>query len=610
MAVVSIVRGWLGHPRVPLICALIAVVLASPALVQDFQLDDLFQRVMLLEHSDAIGAPEEMFGVLDGDPETARRFLDLGALPWWVAPELKFHFLRPMSTLTHRLDYLLWPDSAMLMHLHGLLWLGLLILAAGGLYRQLLGATWIAGLATLLFAVDDSHGYPAAWIANRNALIATAFGILALAAYHRWRTSGWAPGAWLSPLLVAASLLSGEFGAGTLAYFVAYGLVLDRDPLPERLRALVPVGLTTLAWLVVHRAGSFGAGGSGYYFDPFAETGIFLRHLPERAAVLLGAQFGVLPADTYALNGRPGMLPFALASLTLVTIVGLALVPLLRRSRTARFWALGMLLSTVPVAATMPSNRLLLFVGLGGMALLAELFGGLLDRSGWLPTGAALRAVQAVAVLLALAHLLISPVLLPVSTFAAALPGVPAKVAMASLPTDPEIAVQDLVVVTAPDYLVFVSGIWPYLTLEGRPVPKRLRNLSAWPSPVELRRTDDRTLRMRIDGGAYSGALGWLFRGPQTPLTKGETIAIVDFETRVLKLTADARPVVVEFRFAEPLESDSYRWVYFDDGVYHPFEPPELGQTVRLPAPRGPLEMVGGELFENYRWAKGRLDGD
>ena len=46
-----------------------------------------------------------------------------------------------------------------------------------------------------------------------------------------------------------------------------------------------------------------------------------------------------------------------------------------------------------------------------------------------------------------------------------------------------------------------------------------------------------------------------------------------------------------------------------DYGIYEPFEPPELGQTVRLEAPRGPLEMEGAEMVGNYRRAKARLEG-
>ncbi len=80
------------------------------------------------------------------------------------------------------------------MHLHSLLWLGALVVAAALLYRRILGPTWVAGLAALLYAVDDAHAAPAAYIANRNALIATCFGVLCLLCFARSRQEGWRPG--------------------------------------------------------------------------------------------------------------------------------------------------------------------------------------------------------------------------------------------------------------------------------------------------------------------------------------------------------------------------------------------------------------------------------
>ena len=54
-------------------------------------------------------------------------------------------------------------------------------------------------------------------------------------------------------------------------------------------------------------------------------------------------------------------------------IVVALFVPLILRDRVARFWGLGLVLSLVPIGAVGPENRLLGFVGLGSMALLAQL---------------------------------------------------------------------------------------------------------------------------------------------------------------------------------------------------------------------------------------------
>ena len=43
-----------------------------------------------------------------------------------------------------QLDYLLWPQQPGLRHMHSLLWLAALIYATAMLYRETLGATWLA----------------------------------------------------------------------------------------------------------------------------------------------------------------------------------------------------------------------------------------------------------------------------------------------------------------------------------------------------------------------------------------------------------------------------------------------------------------------------------
>lgn len=41
------------------------------------------------------------------------------------------------------------------------------------------GEPWVAGVAMLLFAVDDVHGQAAGWISSRNTLLSACFGFLA-----------------------------------------------------------------------------------------------------------------------------------------------------------------------------------------------------------------------------------------------------------------------------------------------------------------------------------------------------------------------------------------------------------------------------------------------
>ena len=601
-------RDWLASHRLPWLATLLALLLCAPALTTGFQLDDLFQRVLLLGLSEELGTASDMFGVLTGDVERNAAFRDMGALPWWSAPDIKFHFFRPVTTFTHRVDYWLWPDSPGLMHLHSLLWFGTLILVTARFYHHLLLPTWVAGLATLLFALDDAHAGAAAWLANRNALVAMTLGVAALLAYHRNRHEAWRTGRWISALCLAGALSAAEIGAATCAYLLAYAVFVERAPWMERVRALAPAGVVTAVWLAGHQIGGYGTAGSGYYLDPFDEPVVYLSELVFRAPVLVAAQWGILPADTYTVLPPDQARGFALLSVVILMIVAVALTPLVRRSRTARFWTLGMVLSAVPVAATTPSNRLLFFIGLGGLGLMAEWLGGLADRSDWVPTTpTARRACVALAIVLVTAHLVISPLTMPLAALGPSNLAVPAQVAFESVPDDQGLTEQDLVIVDSPEFLLFVSGILSYRVLEGLSVPRRTWALSAWPSALELEREDIQILRLTIDGGAYAGPLGRLFRGPQRPFRVGETVELAAFEVEILEMIDD-RPSVVRFRFDRPLEDPGLRWVHWQEGEYVPFTLPGIGQTLQLSAPRGPLEMGPAEMAAHYRAALEKLE--
>lgn len=118
--------------------------------------------------------------------------------------------------MTHHLDYRVWPDHPSWMHAHSLLWLAVLVFGAGAFYRRILGSTWAAAIATWAYAVDDSHGLAASWLANRNGLIATALGIFALVAHDRWRSEGWKAGPYVTGALAWLSLQGGSGGTANM----------------------------------------------------------------------------------------------------------------------------------------------------------------------------------------------------------------------------------------------------------------------------------------------------------------------------------------------------------------------------------------------------------
>lgn len=583
-------KAWLASQRLPILLGALSVALTLPALGIGWHLDDHFQRLVMLEPAESEIEPMRAFSALDGDPERNRRYVDRGYLPWWTPEDFRLAFFRPLTLATVRLDYRLWPDSAVLMHAHSLLWLGALVAAVAVLFRRLLAPAWTAGLAGLLYAVDEAHSSPAAWLANRNALLAAGFGVLCLIAHDRWRRDGWRPGSWLSAALFALALLSGEVALATVGYLFAYALFVDAGA--NRWRSLLPHTLVLALWFTAYRMGGYGAWGSGLYLDPLRSPGAFLEALLERIPFLLMGQWTPIAAEAGSLLPPAATRFWWLVAVVVVGVLIAALWPLLRQDCSARFWGLGMLLALVPVSATFPANRLLILAGVGAMALLASFLRTTLGESAH-PPGAGRRLRRGLAWALMVIHLVLAPFFLLVGPAAIRQMGEPMVAAAASLGSDPRLAEQDLMVVSTPDYLAFVTHLPTLQALAGRPLPRRTRALSAGPTAVELTRLDDYTLRVELERGLFAGPLGRLFRGPEHPLKAGDAFRLERLEIEVESLAADGSPDSVVYRFALPLEDPSWRWVYWRDGSYLVFEPPSVGETVSLPPPIGPFDRFG-----------------
>ena len=269
---------WLASERLAIVLPSLAVALALPSLWGGWVADDHHHRLRLADPSDlpesladVPGSPMELFTFADGDPVHMRPVMDLGLWPWWTLPELLAAFMRPVTALTHWVDYRLWPESPAFMHAQSLLWFAGLITVTTLLYRRLYGLTWVAGLAALLYAIDDARAIPVGWLANRNALITTFLGVSALIAHDRWRRNGWHVGAVVGPLLLTASLLAKEAGIATCAYLFAYALFLDRGTRRERFLALLPYAAVVLVWRIAWTHLGYGVWGIEIYVDPVVE---------------------------------------------------------------------------------------------------------------------------------------------------------------------------------------------------------------------------------------------------------------------------------------------------------------------------------------------------
>jgi len=227
---------------------------------------------------------------IDGGATQHARLGESGTLAWWSAPDYRLGFMRPISSITHVVDFALWPDLPLLMYAHSLVWLVMLLTAADAVLRRFLPRP-IATLALLLYAIDDARGPAVGYISNRNALLMACFGFVALWAHDRARRDGWSAGRWLGPLAFAAGLLAGEGTIATLAYLGAHALFVDRDTWRARVVALAPYAVVLVGWAILYKALGYGVRGSGIYVDPGGDPGSFMAVAPVRMVVLLAGQW-------------------------------------------------------------------------------------------------------------------------------------------------------------------------------------------------------------------------------------------------------------------------------------------------------------------------------
>jgi hypothetical protein len=544
----------------------------------------------------ARGAPEvpgfvqdhfDLFTFTTGRPADNRELIEQGfLLPWWTDPELKIAFFRPLTSFTHRVDFALWPDAPRLMYAHSLGWFVALLVLAARLYRELEVDPKLATLAAVLYALDDAHGAALSWLSNRNALLATICGVLALILHHRSRER---ENPWLAALAAACigvGLLAGEFTLGALAYLLAYALFLDRASPSRRALSLVPYGVVLVGWRIAYQSIGYGARGSGAYVDPSSDPLTFLTVLPAKLAVLYnGALAG--PAAETAFFGPVWQRPLIVAWAAGVCLLAAVLFwPALRRDARARFWACGALLSAIPVSASFPSDRLLFFVGLGFMALLARLFDAALE--GREPGALRRLAVRGFALL----HLVVAPLLLPLRAGQMQVLGSLLDQANASIPS-PSGVERRTVVLLGPPADVFASYIQPARAWSGVPRPEHLYWLASASSALDVHRTSEHRLRVRPAEGFLFAPLEQHYRGAVRSLPIGSEVALSRMTARVTASMADGRPREVEFTFREPLESDSYVFMSWEGGRYVPFTLP-VGRRVTLPA-----RDFGQELLEH-----------
>jgi len=569
------VLGALESDRVPFVCAALAFVLGLPALGGGYFLDDVAHRVALdpswREHASVRGDWDIFRFASERDPRSVEYAMERGLWPWWVGPGFRLAFLRPLSSLWHAFDYRFLAKWPWLLHLENVALHAALALVAAFLLRELVKDRAAAGLAALLYAVDDAHATPIAWIGTRNTLLASAFGLAAVWLFARSARTG--RGAWASVLATGLGLASGEAVIGCVGLLAAWAFWLDPRGRRRALVALAPHAALVCLHAAIYVALGYGARGSAMYVDPLRDPVAYGSALLVRAPVLAAAALFVPPSDVVAFLSPRGTAILAAVDAGILAGLGLAAFGRLRRAPESLALAVGGGLALLPVAATMPGDRLLLVPSLAAMGLVAIVLASVLRE----PAGG--RAIGAV---LALVHVVIAPLLLPLRVLSVGQTfGTLLRRADATLPLAG--AGEEIVILDAPDMLtpMFAFGL---RHLEGRPVPDYTRQLAvAIRGEVRVARKDERTIDVTLTEGFFHDALAPVFRS--APYRVGDAFEVAGFRAEVIVARPDGRADTVRFRFDRPLGDRSMHLVVWEGKKgFVPFVPPKVGEEVTLPA--------------------------
>ncbi|MBN1980635.1 MAG: hypothetical protein JW795_03835 [Chitinivibrionales bacterium] len=535
---------YLRHPII--ISIAVCFTLSIPSLFFGFAFDDHLLMASLKQNPViAQRDPWDLFNMVS-TMEDIHNGREKGTLGWWTHPTYRFRLFRPLASLLHAVEFTLWPHHAVLMHAVNILAYVALVALVALLYKRFSTTRLAWSVALFLFAIDDTHAYAIGWIANRNIILCLIPGMGSVWAYDQWRRSNWRIGSILSPFLFALALLTYEAGLAVLAYLFAYSLCLDREKSKKRFLALLPHGIIAIGYVAAYWHGGFGAFGSGMYHSIFAEFMHAVATMVHSVSLLIFSQLSSIPQLSFLLYQIGGGWIIACGG---VVFIGVALQKILRHNPRAMFFAIGMILSSIPMALTFPQDRLLMPLGFGAAGLFGELTMSLKNR-----------------VAMKSASRIVSSVLVHLNLYASLLFFIPALGTIALLEEvsrsiEKKIGDADTILINVPNDIFMINPALIRYEQKGQ-WPHHVYPLYAGMEPILVRRLDDYSIEIESHNGWLASPMQTLVRSTIVPFSAGERIQLDAMVVEVMECSSDGRPVRVQCTFASGLKS--FRWMRWD----------------------------------------------
>lgn len=567
------VRAWLDGRRAPLVIVLFTLAITIGSVRVGFYTDDHPFRAAL--HGQWPGGPPWWDLYRFATPPTNARAIEAGVLPWWTAPRLALHLLRPLGSALFALDDALFGANPLGWHLHSIAWYLALVAAAGWLLRGALGRV-SGNLAMLIFAASVAHFHPWAWPSCRHTVLAALPVTLALGVFARDPRRG----RFALALGLALGLLGGESALGVLPFALAR-VALDRSRRwRDRALDLAPAAAVLAAYVVVYARLGCGANDSDGYVDPTASPARFAARAALMFPIMLGNAITSVPAELANLGITTPLVAVGAASaLGTALLVRASLPRLSDEERGALGWLVaGATLAILPGLGGFPGARTLLLPNLGFAALLAVV----IRRASSAPS----RGPRLAALALALVHVVLAPVIdLGNIAFNTRIARATESIAEAA---DLDASHRRAFFLGSADPMI---GMYAPTVLYER-APERLAcwsNLSGTKGAHRLTRSGPRSLVVRpLEGPFLRGPFETLFRTRALPVPLGYTARQCGATFVVTEVEGD-RPRAVEVTLDVALDDPGVRLLAWRGGRLRALDPPVEGASIDVAAEPGPM---------------------
>ncbi len=576
------------HRRIAIALVLAGVALHLPSLGLGFIWDDYIHQVIIRDGGQTLEIP--LWNLYDFIPQQREGTLlfQSGILPWWTDDDMQGRFFRPVTSASILLDHWLYGDHAAGYHVTSLLLYAIYLTLSFRLFRAL-GVPRVASLWGLAFlAFEDVVVLPVQWIANRNTLLASLFVVATLRAVIRYRTSGRRRYLPLAALYFLLACGSKESGIVAFPLVALYLLLLDSPAPSESIRSAARrVARSPTFWIFLVLAGgylsTYVAAGYGanslFYLTPWKDTPAFLVQLAVMLPIaLLSLLFG-FPSDIMPFY--PHLIGYLVAAA--VPILAFAVYHVLRltdRSRLACF-ALGwIVLSVLPSACVLMSDRLYMTASFGS-ALLLGLFMSRLPRPR-IMLAKRQYACAVLSVLFLIAGIIGSaPIALVRAKTISDLATRDSQAILTAEIDSHAPAPRQVVLLNTPTVLIPIT-MWPTWCYHFDDSDIAIFAIQFAQRGLIWERTDERRMRLTSAGRPFRDH-PWesLFATTRETLPVGKTFRTAAFTATVIEAEPDGIRTV-ELAFERSLDDPSVMFLAWRDDRFARVAPPRPGDTRRM----------------------------